>query len=128
MVATRGADNVRVAVRVRPASLREKCGVAYRSMVKVVDEKMITFDPEDALYQVVSGSSRLRGRARVGTRRVRNMNYAYDHVFGEDCGQHLIFERTTLPLVESATRGFKATVFAYGATGSGKVRSRTHRL
>lgn len=116
--AQRNRENVQVAVRVRPATVDEKCGVNYKNMIKVVDGSLLVFDP-DCDGQGIR--SRGEARRRVGSRRARNMRYAYDHVFGEECGQQLIFERTTLPLIDYVTRGFAATVFAYGATGSGKV-------
>ena len=39
------SDRVQVAVRVRPASLSEKCG-QYKAMVKVTGENVLCFDPD----------------------------------------------------------------------------------
>ena len=109
-------DRVKVVVRVRPASLEEKCG-AYKSMVRVVDGNMLVFDPDTTEDGRVLNSI----PRRVGLRRAKNLRYAYDHVFDADTGQSVIFERTTRPLIAFACAGYQATVFAYGATGSGKV-------
>ena len=56
-------------------------------------------------------------------RRAKNLRYAYDHVFDETVGQEIIFERTTRPLIDYVCSGYAATVFAYGATGSGKTHT-----
>jgi kinesin family protein 18/19 len=118
-------ENIQVAVRIRPATLAERVG-SFRHMVKKVDSGILTFDPEETSDGRCDRKSilpdKLR-RKRIGMRRCRNLSYAYDHVFDEDCGQSLIFERTTRPLIDFVTQGFAATVFAYGATGSGKTHT-----
>ena len=119
------SDAVRVAVRVRPASLDERRG-SFRPIIKVVDEQMLVFDPceitEDGHCVNESNSLTVRRRA-FGVRRAKNLRYAYDHVFGDSTGQALIFERTTRPLIDYVIKGYKASVFAYGATGSGKTHT-----
>ncbi|GFG34639.1 hypothetical protein Cfor_03711 [Coptotermes formosanus] len=47
--------------------------------------------------------------------------YAYDMVFGEDATQDMVYEATSRSLVSGVLMGYNATVFAYGATGSGKT-------
>ncbi|KAJ4842674.1 hypothetical protein Tsubulata_014893 [Turnera subulata] len=52
----------------------------------------------------------------------RNECYQLDSFFGlEDNNVSLIFEREVRPLIPGLFRGCNATVFAYGATGSGKT-------
>lgn len=43
-----------------------------------------------------------------------------DRVLGPSCEQREVYEDWARPLVISATRGYNATIFAYGHTGSGK--------
>lgn len=47
--------------------------------------------------------------------------YDFDHVFNEHSSQEEVYRNTTAPLVRSVFEGFCATVFAYGATSSGKT-------
>lgn len=47
--------------------------------------------------------------------------YDFDHVFDEHATQEQVYRSTTAPLVKSVFEGFCATVFAYGATSSGKT-------
>lgn len=54
--------------------------------------------------------------------RSRNENYNLDSFYGqEDNNLIRIFEREVMPLIPAVLNGFNATVFAYGATGSGKT-------
>ena len=118
------SDRVQVAVRVRPASLSEKCG-QYKAMVKVTGENVLCFDPDQTedghvITPTTGDSDR---RRRVGQRRCKNLRFAYDHVFDADCGTECVFEKTTRPLIDFVCSGYAATVFAYGATGSGKTHT-----
>ena len=47
--------------------------------------------------------------------------YTYDRVFDENSTQRELYEGTTKPLITSLMEGVNCTVFAYGATGAGKV-------
>ena len=115
-------DSVQVAVRVRPASLKEKCGVNFKSMVRCVGDNVLVFDPEETEDgRCVTTDNETR--RRVGMKRVKNLRYAYDHIFDADVGTSVIFERTTRPLIDYVISGYSATVFAYGATGSGKTHT-----
>ena len=49
--------------------------------------------------------------------------YVFDATFGEDATQEAVYDATTRPLVGDVLRGVNATVFAYGATGSGKTHT-----
>ncbi|XP_011877860.1 PREDICTED: kinesin-like protein KIF19, partial [Vollenhovia emeryi] len=49
--------------------------------------------------------------------------YLYDMVFGEASTQVEVYEGTTKNLVQDVLNGYNATVFAYGATGSGKTHT-----
>ncbi|XP_023715560.1 kinesin-like protein KIF19 isoform X3 [Cryptotermes secundus] len=60
----------------------------------------------------------LRQKRGGGERR-----YVYDAVFGEDSTQDMVYEATSRGLVLGVLMGYNATVFAYGATGSGKTHT-----
>ncbi|KAD6119331.1 hypothetical protein E3N88_10602 [Mikania micrantha] len=52
----------------------------------------------------------------------RNENYKLDSFYGqEDKNVKEIFEREVMPLIPAVVNGSNATIFAYGATGSGKT-------
>ncbi|XP_025407254.1 kinesin-like protein KIF19 [Sipha flava] len=77
----------------------------YYSMTIVVEET--EKEKDDVLRQKRTGQKR----------------YEFDAVFGEDSTQDEVYEKTTKSLVKDILVGFNATVFAYGATGSGKTHT-----
>lgn len=51
----------------------------------------------------------------------RNECYKLDSFFGQGENVGLIFQREVSPVIPGIFHGYNATVFAYGATGSGKT-------
>lgn len=99
-----------VAVRIRPIFQNELLKgngvIAHKA-----DEKMVVLcdpnagDPVDVL------------RAK----RAHERKYIFDWAFDGDSTQEEVYEKTTQSLVENVIQGFNGTIFAYGATGSGKT-------
>ena len=54
---------------------------------------------------------------------IKHSQYHFDHVFDEDSSQEDVYQATVAPLLGSLLDGIHVTVFAYGATGSGKTYS-----
>ncbi|KAL9115696.1 MAG: hypothetical protein Q9227_000064 [Pyrenula ochraceoflavens] len=146
MAAPGGASSISVSVRVRPFTIREaaqltKCDdgplflgdgslasaptpklkqKGIRSVIKVVDDKCLVFDPpEDNPMQRFSRS------VIPNSKRVKDQTFAFDRVFDENTSQGDVYESTTRNLLDSVLDGYNATVFAYGATGCGKTHTIT---
>ncbi|KAL1297965.1 hypothetical protein AAFC00_006473 [Neodothiora populina] len=143
--ATDGASSITVAVRVRPFTIREAAqliktddsplflgdgslagvpaprlaGKGIRSVIKVVDDKCLIFDPpEDAPVSRFS-------RPGMSGKRSKDQTYGFDKVFDENITQADVYQATTRNLLDSVLDGYNATVFAYGATGCGKTHTIT---
>ncbi|KAK3676757.1 tubulin-dependent ATPase kip3 [Recurvomyces mirabilis] len=140
-----GASMINVAVRVRPFTIREAAQLTrtddgplflgdgslaavpapqmkskgIRSVIKVVDEKCLVFDPPDET------SVQRFGRHMPMGKRVKDQTFGFDRVFDENTTQGDVYEATTRNLLDSVMDGFNATVFAYGATGCGKTHTIT---
>ncbi|KAF2669062.1 kinesin-domain-containing protein [Microthyrium microscopicum] len=140
-----GASSITVAVRVRPFTIREAAQLVktedghtflgdgslaaappklsskgLRSIIKVVDDKCLVFDPpEDNPVQNFSRSVLPQGK------RVKDQTFMFDRVFDENTNQSDVYEATTRNLLDSVLDGYNATVFAYGATGCGKTHTIT---
>ncbi|KAF2773353.1 kinesin-domain-containing protein [Teratosphaeria nubilosa] len=141
-----GASSIQVAVRVRPFTIREAAQLrpsdegtlflgdgslaaaptprlgqkGLRSVIKVVDEKCLIFDPpEDNPVQRFSRSVVPQGK------RSKDQTFGFDRVFDENTTQGDVYEATTKNLLDSVLDGYNATVFAYGATGCGKTHTIT---
>jgi hypothetical protein len=103
------SSNILVVVRCRPMSESEK-RAKEEDVVKVIDGKqMIIHDP---------GHTAVNDMRKA---RVRDRHFAFDHAFGQATPSDKVYNSTTRFLVDGVVAGFNATVFAYGATGSGKT-------
>ncbi|XP_064490265.1 kinesin-like protein KIF18A [Ornithodoros turicata] len=105
-----GNGHVTVAVRVRPLNHREH---GVRRVVRAVDSQMLVFDPDEDVP-----STPLR---RHPQRQSKNLVFVFDKVFDEDATNRHVFENTTQPILDKLLEGCNCSVFAYGATGSGKT-------
>ncbi|PQE20415.1 kinesin family protein [Rutstroemia sp. NJR-2017a BBW] len=141
------ASSISVTVRVRPFTIREAAqitksddgtlflgegslaaaptpklgGKGIRSVIKVVDDRCLVFDPpEDSPVTRFSKTV----VSNMG-KRVKDQTFAFDRVFDENTTQGDIYESTTRGLLDSVLDGYNATVFAYGATGCGKTHTIT---
>lgn len=74
---------------------------------------MTAGDPFDLKYQ-------RSGKQMDVIHRSKEQRFAFDHVFTQQSTED-IFHLTAKDMVEETTNGFKACIFAYGATGSGKT-------
>ncbi|CAK7207465.1 tubulin-dependent ATPase kip3 [Sporothrix eucalyptigena] len=142
-----GASSIVVAVRVRPFTIREAAQLTktddgtlflgdgslaaapapklnqkgLRSVIKVVDDRCLVFDPpEDNPVQKFS-----RSVVPAAGKRVKDQVFAFDRIFDDNATQMDVYEGTTKGLLDSVLDGYNATVFAYGATGCGKTHTIT---
>ncbi|KAF3832724.1 hypothetical protein F7725_026389 [Dissostichus mawsoni] len=107
-------NHVRVVVRVRPTTEREKTENC-RSVVQVVDNHMLIFDPRRRTHQVLGhkeSETKISPRGQTKTL-----------IFGEESTQDDLFKGTTKAVLDGLLNGFNCTVFAYGATGAGKTHT-----
>ncbi|KAI5865710.1 kinesin-domain-containing protein [Durotheca rogersii] len=141
-----GASSITVTVRVRPFTIREAAQLqknddgtlflgdgslaaaptpklkqhGIRSVIKVVDDRCLVFDPpEDSPVHRFSRSVVPNGK------KVKDQVFAFDRIFDENTTQTEVYEATTKTLLDSVLDGYNATVFAYGATGCGKTHTIT---
>uniref|UniRef100_T1E1R7 Kinesin-like protein n=1 Tax=Cupiennius salei TaxID=6928 RepID=T1E1R7_CUPSA len=104
------SQQLKVVVRIRPLFEHEEAKGATK-IARKADEKMVLLadptagDPVDVL------------RAK----RAQERKYVFDWAFDENSTQEDVYEKTTKTLVDSVVDGYNGTVFAYGATGSGKT-------
>lgn len=102
------ADCVKVAIRCRPPSQKEK-----NNNEECIVEMREAFgeDAEGDAGQVVLSDP--EGKEEPST-------FAFDIVFGLSVEQYQIYESVGKPALMKTFEGFNGTIFAYGQTGSGK--------
>ncbi|SYW81244.1 related to kinesin [Ustilago bromivora] len=91
-----------------------------RPIVKPMDQKVLVFDPPDT-----NPLTRLYNNNPLshGSRRNKDVRYAFDRVFDSTASQSHVFAETCKPLLDGILNGYNASVFAYGATGCGKTHT-----
>jgi hypothetical protein len=105
--------NITVAVRVRPLNKKEED--ARRVPVVRVNTRGV-----EPLVQI----TRLARRgACLKSEMSAHWEYGYDCAFGPEVKQEQVYNETVRPLIGDLLGGINSTVFAYGATGSGKTHT-----
>lgn len=109
---------ISVVVRVRPPNQRE-IGSAQGNVIHVLDDRVLIFDPPNERVPKSKFVSTSQSRAK-------NLHFGFDKVLSPENTQEDVFEvvKSTVFSEEGGLLdGFNCTVFAYGATGSGKTFS-----
>lgn len=114
-------NRMKVCVRVRPLSQKETLAEA-KNNIDVIDNNMMVFDPlvsspQDYYYY------RGKNYKEIGKRANKNLQFHFDRVFNVHDNNISVYQETTKKLVDSLLAGFNCSVFAYGATGSGKTHT-----
>ncbi|GAA5870165.1 hypothetical protein JCM16303_001913 [Sporobolomyces ruberrimus] len=91
----------------------------HRKILKVLDERILVFDPPDSNAVATFQKTNLPLQGK----KVKDIRFCFDRVFDDDCGQEEVYEGSAKELVGHVMDGFHSTVFAYGATGCGKTHT-----
>ncbi|NXJ82011.1 KI18A protein, partial [Trogon melanurus] len=113
-------NHVKVVVRVRPESEKEKDG-NFSKVVYVVDQNILVFDPKEEEVSFFHGK-RVAHRD-INKRKKKDLKFVFDAVFAESSTQLEVFEHTTKSVIDGFLNGYNCTVLAYGATGAGKTHT-----
>ena len=98
-------SSITIAIRVRPLSKNE-LELSSVESVKVISNTSLSVSGE------VSNKK---------NNQIKEQQFFFDNVFDKNSSQQEIYTKTTKLLLNGIIEGYNATVFAYGATGSGKT-------
>ena len=114
-------NRIKVFVRVRPQNERELGNSQLKRILHLVNDKDMIFDPkEDGLNTYFYQGKMFK---EVGKKPNKNLPFNFDQVFNEYATNRNVFNVTTKDLINPLLEGCNCTVFAYGATGSGKTHT-----
>ncbi|KAF7990150.1 hypothetical protein HCN44_009885 [Aphidius gifuensis] len=113
--------SIKVIVRVRPINERESQD-NYRQVIKVVDNKMLIFDPKEEENPFFYRGVQQKGRDLL-KKQNKELEFIFDHVFDTDTTNEIVFDNTTKDIILDLLDGYNCSVFAYGATGAGKTHT-----
>ncbi|PAV70180.1 hypothetical protein WR25_12798 [Diploscapter pachys] len=98
-----------VVVRVRPLNKDEKDRRQFQCVFPLDKQRILLVDPEKYENNILRQN------------RPHEKLFNFDATFGPNSTQEDVHAATTGPVIEALVAGYNATVFAYGATGSGKT-------
>lgn len=113
--------SIKVIVRVRPHNERELQNNS-RTVVEVVDDKMLIFDPKEQETPFFFHNVAQKGRDML-KKQNKQLQFIFDRVFGSTATNTSVFEGSTKSVITSLLDGYNCSVFAYGATGAGKTHT-----
>ncbi|CAD8208743.1 unnamed protein product [Paramecium pentaurelia] len=99
--------NITVAIRVKPVQQTFKTIIVNGSTVTLLDPELEFNNPVDILKK----------------NRIKDTSYEFDLVFDQQADQKEVYEKSAEPLLDDLISGQNVTIFAYGATGSGKTHT-----
>ncbi|KOC61481.1 Kinesin-like protein KIF18A [Habropoda laboriosa] len=113
--------SIKVIVRVRPQNEHELQGNC-RTLIKVVDDKMLIFDPKTEENPFFYHGVAQKGRDLL-KKQNKELQFIFDKIFNMQSDNTDVFEGSTKELICNLLDGYNCSVFAYGATGAGKTHT-----
>ena len=109
-----------VALRSRPLLSRELEESNYNT-IAVPDKETVIITIQTEYISNDKGKYYFKGEKKIKVTKVKEAEFKFDFAFDEKATQAEIYQFTTANLVKQVVNGFNATVYAYGATGTGKT-------
>ena len=110
-----------VALRSRPLLNRELEESNYNTISVPDNETVLITIPTEYISNNNKGKYYFKGEKKIKVTKIKEAEFKFDFAFDEKCDQSEVYQCTTANLVKQVINGFNATVFAYGATGTGKT-------
>eukprot|EP00941_MAST-03F_sp_MAST-3F-sp1_P001705 g1705.t1 len=113
-----GSKNFKVVIRVRPPLPRELHG-DFHNVIKVDDTESV-IHISDHLNAKFNSNTGIQ-RNPVSVYGSGGHVFSFDYVYDQECDQKKVYDTTAKVVVDSSLKGYNATIFAYGQTGTGKT-------
>ena len=113
-------SNILVALRVRPLTQKELL-LSNISTIQISSNKLVSITIPQEYNYTQDGSKYLNNEKNLEISKSKKIDYQFDLAFDENATQQEVYQYTTSSLIKNVLDGYNSTVFAYGATGSGKT-------
>ena len=114
-------NNIIIAVRVRPLNEKELEYSNYKILLNNNNKEILTYIEIDTLTSSPEGTIYIGDDRNIVVTKYHTKEFEFDFVFDESTTQDEVYTNTTKMLLDNIMHGYNSTVFAYGATGSGKT-------
>lgn len=95
-----------------PGALQLRPAASIRKIVRVLDDRVLIFDPLDENPM----SNLQRQLLGPNYKKKKDMRFCFDKVFDEDAQQQDVYDGIAKDLIDSVLTGYNSTVFAYGVS------------
>lgn len=85
---------------------------AVRKVLKVLDDRILVFDPPE----INGGAAFVKSAMPMMGKKAKDIRFCFDRVFDEQCGQEEVYNGSAQELVGHVMDGYHSTVFAYGVS------------
>ena len=109
-----------VALRARPLLPRELEDSNYKT-ISVLDAETVSITIPTEYISSEKGKYYFNNEKNIKVTKVKEATFKFDFAFDSSAEQVQVYQYTTANLVQQVINGYNATVFAYGATGTGKT-------
>lgn len=109
-----------VALRSRPLLARELEESNYNTIAVTNKDTVVITIPTEYISNG-KGKYYFKGEKKIKITKVKEATFKFDFAFDEKIDQAEVYRCTTANLVKQVINGYNATVYAYGATGTGKT-------
>ena len=109
-----------VALRSRPLLSRELEESNYNTIAVTTKDTVVITIPTEYISNG-KGKYYFKGEKKIKVTKVKEATFKFDFAFDEKIDQAEVYRCTTANLVKQVINGYNATVYAYGATGTGKT-------
>ena len=108
-------NNAIIAIRIRPLTPEDKEEADYKTIKVISINSLIISTPIEYSFEKMDKINYMK------IVREKQSLYKYDIIFDEKSSQEKVYESTSYHLIPYILEGYNATIFAYGATGTGKT-------
>ena len=109
-----------VALRSRPLLSHELEESNYNTIAVTNKDTVVITIPTEYIANG-KGKYYFKGEKKIKITKVKEATFKFDFAFDEKIDQAEVYRCTTAHLVRQVINGYNATVYAYGATGTGKT-------
>lgn len=109
LASTSKVGRLKVGIRCRPA-FQDEVDFAQGNFMSIIETKSEVAETQQL------------GQVSLVLMSGKQREFLFDYVFDSNSTQDDVYDRIARPVVTDVLKGFNGTIFAYGQTGTGKVR------
>jgi kinesin family protein 18/19 len=107
-------------LRIRPEN-EEEHAYSNINIIKVENSTSVKIVSPTEYNYFIDGSKYLYNDKGLEVTKTKEQDFKFDYIFNKNSNQNEVFQKSASFLVDNIFDGFNSTIFAYGASGTGKT-------